>query len=165
MTYASSAGSFSAINLPTLGGDLVWKVHHDPTSFSLEVLADLDGDGVRNSTDCRPSDPTVWAVPAEVGDMGFAANGQTITLTSLAAQAGPATIYDVMRGRVSELPVGGGASETCVASGVTGTQVPDATTPALGTAIYYLARGTNVCGVGTWGSTSGGTQRVTLACP
>ena len=165
MTYATSTGSFGSINLPALGGDLVWKVHHDPTAFVLEVLADLDGDGVRNSTDCRPSDPTVWAAPAEVGDIGFAANGQAITLTSLAAQAGPATIYDVMRGRVSELPVGGGASETCLASGVAGTQVPDSTTPALGTAIYYLARGSNVCGVGTWGSTSAGTQRVTLACP
>ena len=164
MTYGSSVGSFSAINLPTLGGDLVWKVHHDPTAFVLEVLADLDGDGVRNSTDCRPSDPTVWAIPSSVTGLGFTADGQ-VTWGSLAAQAGTATVYDVMRGRVSELPVGGGASETCLASGVSTTQMPDTTTPALGTALYYLVRGTNVCGVGTWGTTSAGAEHVTLACP
>ena len=96
--------------------------------------------------------------------LGFTADGQ-VTWGSLAAQAGTATVYDVMRGRVSELPVGGGASETCLASGVSTTQMPDTTTPALGTALYYLVRGTNVCGVGTWGTTSAGAEHVTLACP
>ena len=165
MTFPSSTGSFAAASFPALGGDLVWKIHHNPTSIVLEVLADLDGDGVRNASDCVPTDPTVWAAPAEVPDAGFAAGGQSFTWTSLAAQAGPATTYDVVRGLISELPVGGGASETCLGSGSTTNQVPDATTPALNTVLYYLVRGVNVCGTGTYGATSGGTERITAACP
>ena len=62
----ATSGAFSTINIPALGGDLVWKVHHNPTTFTLEVLADLDGDVIRNSQDCRPNDPAVCASPGEV---------------------------------------------------------------------------------------------------
>lgn len=165
MTFTSSTGTFEVLNLPSLGGDLVWKIHYNPTSIVLEVLADLDGDGVRNSEDCAPSDPTAWSVPAEVPGAAFAGDGQTFSWTSLAAQAGPATVYDAMRGLVSELPVGAGAAESCLASGATANQITDTSTPALGAAFYYLVRGKNVCGVGTYGSTTGGEPRLTTACP
>ena len=70
-----------------------------------------------------------------------------------------------MRGLVSELPAGGGAAETCLGSGSTANQVTDATTPALNTVFYYLVRGRNVCGTGTYGATSAGAERLTAACP
>ncbi|HYS05773.1 MAG TPA: hypothetical protein VEW47_11335 [Candidatus Dormibacteraeota bacterium] len=165
MTFPSSVGSFAAANLPALGGDLIWKIHHDPNSIVLEVLADLDGDGVRNSTDCAPQDPTLWAVPADITSDVFLSGGPTFSWTSLATQAGPATTYDVVRGLISQLPVGGGASETCLTSGNTATQVTDATTPPSRPGFYYLVRGVNACGVGTYGTTTSGAPRVTAACP
>lgn len=71
----------------------------------------------------------------------------------------------MVRGLISELPVGGGAAKTCLASGGTGNQVTDASVPPPGAGFYYLVRGSNVCGVGTYGATSAGVERVTSACP
>jgi hypothetical protein len=165
MTFGSAVGAFSSIDLPTLGGDLIWKVRNNPTSIVLEVLADLDGDGVRNLSDCRPEDPTVWSVPTEVSNVAIALDRQTVSWASLAAQAGPVTVYDAMRGLVSQLPAGGGAAETCLASGTAVTQLTDATTPAIGAGFYYLARGKNVCGTGTYGTRSNGVPRTPAICP
>jgi hypothetical protein len=165
MSFPSSAGTFTALDLPTLGGDLVWKIHYNPTSIVLEILADLDGDGVRNLSDCAPLDPTAWSLPAEVAGVVFGANQQTLSWGSLAAQAGPALTYDLMRGLISQQPVGGGAAETCLAPDTGATQSTDASIPAIGAGLYYLVRGTNVCGVGTYGSTSAGAPRNTAACP
>jgi len=165
MTFGSATGSFSSINLPTLGGDLVWKVHNNPTSIVLEVLDDLDGDGVRNMEDCAPQDPTVWAVPAEVAAVALSLDGQAVSWGSLAAQAGPATTYDALRGLIAQLPAGGGAAETCLASGSAATQLTDATSPAVGTGIYYLTRGRNICGIGSYGTRSNGVPRTPAICP
>jgi hypothetical protein len=165
MTFASSTGEFGTMNLPPLAGDLNWKYHHNPTSIILEALIDLDGDGVSNAIDCAPNDATAWSLPAEVAGVGFAADGQTLSWGSLAAQAGPAIVYDVMRGQVGQWPVGSGAAETCLVSDTAATQITDSTTPAVGAALYYLTRGANVCGIGTYGNRSNGTPRVTPICP
>lgn len=60
--------------------------------------------------------------------------------------------YEAARGNVVELPVGDGASEVCVASGVTGTSTLDADVPDAGEARWYLVRGRNTCGAGDYGS-------------
>jgi N-acetylneuraminic acid mutarotase len=86
---------------------------------------------------------------------------QTLTWT---AAAGNGVQHDVLRGQTSELPVGTGISETCLAQGV-GTTTTDATSPAVGAGFWYLARGTNACGKGPWGFDSFGTVRDSLACP
>jgi hypothetical protein len=65
----------------------------------------------------------------------------------------------------SQLPTGGKPAETCLAPDSGSTQFVDATTPAIGTGHYYLVRGSNVCGVGTYGTTSGGAPRNTAVCP
>ena len=80
---------------------------------------------------------------------------------SAAAQA---TEYDVARGRVDALPVGSTVDEACFGH-LTGPSVVDAATPDLGAAFWYLARGRNACGAGTYGSQSNGVPRVTTACP
>lgn len=68
--------------------------------------------------------------------------------------ASPAVRYDVARGLVSELPVGDGPSETCLApGGAITTSLVDTTVPSPATAFWYLVRGRNGCGTGPYGST------------
>jgi hypothetical protein len=94
---------------------------------------------------------------------GLAAAGDKVTYTWSAAIF--ATQYDVVRGLMAALPVGpGGDDEVCFADRVDATFV-DTTIPALGTAFWYLVRGENACGVGTYGTQSNGTLRTTLTCP
>ena len=78
---------------------------------------------------------------------------------------GDGTVYDLMRGGITELPVGTGASETCVQSSIAATEFPDSYVPAPGETVYYLVRSVNVCGIGTygWGTLFG--TRVSNACP
>ncbi|HET9300743.1 MAG TPA: hypothetical protein VFO11_12420, partial [Candidatus Polarisedimenticolaceae bacterium] len=163
LTFPSSTGTFSASNLPPLP-NIVWLVRYNPTSVVLEAAGDQDEDGTPNGSDCAPSDPTAWGVPAEVTGAGFGANKQTLSWTSQAIAAGPSTLYDVVRGSVALLPVGSGG-ETCLTPGTATAQTSDATLPAVGTGSYYLVRARNVCAVGTYGTRTGGVPRTTAACP
>jgi len=74
-------------------------------------------------------------------------------------------VYDVVRGVTGELPVGAGASETCLEAGLAGTSLADDAVPPRGQSYWYLVRGRNACGVGTYGAESGGEERATTACP
>ena len=73
-------------------------------------------------------------------------------------------MYDVVRGGTADLPVGGGG-ETCLVSGAATPLIVDAGEPVPGAAFYYLVRAKNACGVGTYGTRTGGTPRTTAACP
>jgi hypothetical protein len=76
-----------------------------------------------------------------------------------------ASDYDALRGLTPFLPVGpGGGDEACGAS-LGGPAFTDGSNPPLGTAYWYIARGKNSCGVGTWGRQSNGTPRTTTTCP
>jgi len=97
----------------------------------------------------------------EVLGMAFAADAETLSWTPEAGAA----VYDVMRGSLSELPVGDKPDETCIASQVSATSTTDATLPAPGTGLYYLVRGADACGLGSYGITSGGSGRVSTVCP
>lgn len=112
---------------------------------------------------------TGWSALGEVGGLGFASDKATLAWNPLPY---PAIIYDVPRGLVAEFPVGTGPAETCVVPGGTvGTSVTDATVPGAGTAFWYLVRGRNLCGGGSYGAAySPGTPwhdvpRTPAACP
>jgi hypothetical protein len=106
-------------------------------------------------------------VPAQVAGARFGADHATLSWTSLAAQAGPAVVYDVLRGALAQLPggVGSGAAETCLATGTPTAQITDSSIPVPAAAYYYLVRGSHVCGDGTWGSPSSGPPYSPTACP
>jgi hypothetical protein len=154
LAFPSATGAFSTINAPILPGNLVWQVLTEPDAVVLEVI-----------TDCAPLDADVWSVPAEVSGVAFGTNNQTISWTSLGLQAGPATTYDLMRGLISQLPAGGGPAETCLAQDIGSTQFEESATPESGAGFYYLVRGSNACGVGTYGASSGGVPRHAPVCP
>jgi photosystem II stability/assembly factor-like uncharacterized protein len=126
--------------------------------------ADADGDGRDNLADCRPDDPTVFAVPGEVSGLAFGADRLTLSWDSAAPAAGSATEHQLLRGLVSALPVGD-ASDTCLVAGTLATSVIDADAPPAEAAFWYLVRARNACGTGTYGTASGGTPRVGTACP
>ena len=129
------------------------------------LALDRDGDGHLDRNDCAPSDATVWGSPSEVGGAVFFADKATLSWNSLATQAGPGTVYDVLRGSIRELPVGSGASEICLGDNSAALSWSDGAVPIAGGAFFYLVRGENVCGIGAYGTQSTGVVRTSPACP
>jgi agmatine/peptidylarginine deiminase len=123
---------------------------------------DADSDLVGDVCDCAPGDGTAFATPHEINSLR--PTGDEITLEWDADESGSGTVYDVLRGDLGELPVGGGLSESCVASGWPGTS-HDTDDPVAGSGYYFLVRGSNACGYGTYGEGSSGAPRVATACP
>ncbi len=91
--------------------------------------------------------------PGTPGSTGWAGSTVSYAWPSLAAQAGPATAYDVVTGALSGLAQAGGfADATCLASALPGTAYDDARPlPPPGDGAYVLVRGVNACGRGTTG--------------
>ena len=98
-------------------------------------------------------------LPGEVS--GFAASSATSFAWN---DLGPGTTYDVLRGAIGEFPVGSGGSETYHQS-TAAPMTSDATPPPAGSGVYYLVRGENVCGNGSYGAATGGAPRLSGACP
>ena len=124
-----------------------------------------DGDVRGDACDCAASNASVFAVPSEILNVALLDDKTTLTWDSDAANSGSGTKYDVMRGTIAQLPVGGGAAETCAANESTGTTLTGLATPAAGTGHYYLVRGGNSCGTGGYGTESDGGPRAGVACP
>lgn len=125
---------------------------------------DADGDGSPNDFDCASSDAGAFAIPPEVFAL-LAPDKTSFAWESAAAFAGPATVHDVLRGSVGEWPVGAGAAETCLATGIAGGFGPSGPAPPAGSGFYFLVRARNVCGSGSYGYTSSGGLRISAACP
>jgi hypothetical protein len=126
---------------------------------------DGDADGAGNACDCAPTDGGAYQVPAEVADLALGADQTTVTWSSAAPGAGSFTVHDVLSGEIDELPVGSSGLESCLGAGILDTSLMDFSTPALGRGFWYLTRGRNVCGVGTYGTRSDGVERDTFTCP
>ncbi len=103
--------------------------------------------------------------PLEVTGVAWDADKTTLRWRSAALDAGAATVHDVARGALGQWPVGAGAAENCLASGIQAASATDATVPDPMAGFWYLLRGRNPCGTGTWGQATGGTERTTGACP
>jgi hypothetical protein len=125
---------------------------------------DDDNDGVADASDCAPFDPTLSAPPLEVtGVQVNKAGGTTLQWTS-----GGQGLHDVASGGLANLRSDGNVgAATCAQNDVNGTTWTDARPdPAPGGGYYYLVRGQNGCGNGTYGQATGGSERVpAAACP
>lgn len=102
-------------------------------------------------------------MPGEVS--GLTLDGDVLIWNSTAPGAGSATVYDIVRGGLHELPVGSGSSDICLAQGGAALSTTDPALPLIGEGYWYLARARNVCGAGPYGSGSDGTPRNTAICP
>ena len=76
-----------------------------------------------------------------------------------------ATRYDVVRGSLSALPLGPGAADEVCFDDLPGPSLVDPTDPAPDTGFWYLSRGENSCGNGSYGQQSDGTPRTSTTCP
>jgi len=97
--------------------------------------------------------------PQEVADLTSAADNTTFTWPAVL----DATSYDVVRGLTSALAVGPGGEFRF--GGPSGAALVGTAVPAPGTAFWYLARGDNACGIGSYGQQNDGTSRLTSTCP
>ena len=122
------------------------------------TVGDTCGNGVCNAG-------TTITAPAEATGVAAAADKTTFSWTAVPA----ATQYDVVRGSLSAFPVGpGGGDESCF-NDLAVPSLSDGTVPAAGSGFWYLSRGQNACGNGTYG-TQGvngvpGAPRITTTCP
>ena len=125
---------------------------------------DTDGDGTMCAADCNDADAGAHAAPSEITGQVFV-DAETMTWNSAAPAAGSATVHDVLVGLISEFPVGSGAGEACLASGIAESSTTDTGIPPSGDGFWYLIRGRNNCEAGPYGTDSAGTPRTSGACP
>jgi len=127
---------------------------------------DDDNDGVADVLDCAPFDASVSAPSGEVADVTVTKSPQSAL--SWDALADGTTSYDVVGGTLSLLLAAGSVTDAaCLQNNVAATTwsdpLPD---PVPGDGRYYLVRGQNLCGPGSYGADSGGAPRVPGApCP
>jgi len=138
-----------------------------------------DGTGCNDGNACTTGDAcsggacggTPGSPPAEVDSGVRLARSGSDAVISWQLAAG-ATSSAVLRGLVGALPVGpGGGDETCLAGSLPSTTLswPDSLNPASGSCFWYLIRGDNACGHGSYGLQGvhgvPGAPRVSTTCP
>ena len=121
--------------------------------------SDDDSDGVPDTLDCAPGDPTVAHAAAPITDLTVERH-----LLSWTAQD-PGTTYDAARGDLAELRSGSTITSTCLGAYLTTPSVADdLIDPEPDAGYWYLVRAVNICGDSGWGDTGGPDWRV-AACP
>jgi len=133
------------------------------TKDNSNLPGDRDCDAAPDATDCAPADPTAFALP-EVDGVRFT-DDTSLSWSSAIPYAGSGTVHDIVRGSLAELPVGGGASESCLLTGSPGASATESSSPVGGAGFWFLVRARNACGAGSYGTTSAAVPRNSTACP
>lgn len=143
-------------------------------NFDGDAMGDLcdpddDNDTFLDIADCRPMDMTLWAPPDELPITLSVIQDGTVSWSTLAALAGPATLYDLIRGPLGDLRGSPSGDEfdtsTCSSNDAFALTLNDPDTLPSGEGFYYVVRGENACGTGLYGRLSTGAERVSPACP
>jgi ELWxxDGT repeat protein len=130
-----------------------------------QPACDADGDGAIDAEDCAPADPGARSVPAEVAGVTVTKDPGGIAVVSwmdAAADAGPATRFEVALDALDALRLVRSANAPCVARSL---PAPPWTSGPAGS-WYALVRAANACGPAPatgWGADSEGAERP--ACP
>ncbi len=146
------------ISTPDRDGDGLSDLCDNCPQVANSSQADADHDTRGDACDCSATDPTAWAIPTEVSGLRLARSTLGSAYTDLSwlpldGQAGPSTRYDVIKGTLAALHSSGAfSSVACLEEDVpTSGIVSPNEMPAAGDGFWYLVRGENPCGSGTWG--------------
>ena len=115
---------------------------------------DADSDSICGDLDCSDTNPLVWSVPIEVTNLTVSTAGPThLSWDGQNSLVGPETTYDLVSGPL--LSEGGFSflPGACLETGLGSTYSDIRPDPAPEEGFWYLVRGTNSCGAGTFGST------------
>ena len=149
----------STLNAPSGGGAAVWTGSMmvvwgggSGGRYIVSDFPDLDGDGYAGCAECNDADALVWLPPLEVTHLALAGSGPTtVSWDSQGTLVGPGTAYDLVSGTLA-IGTPSFASATCL-QGQGSTSYSDTrTAPAPGLGYWYLSRGKNSCGAGTYGT-------------
>jgi hypothetical protein len=169
---ATSALTFTSASI----NEHTVPVEIDDGLFSITCAGATNGVSCNDGNPCTGGDAcqggvcagVAIQVPHEIAGVTFGADHATITWSS-AASAGPGTVHDVIRGIGTQLPVGSGAGESCLVPGSAAATASDTATPPAGGLYWYLVRGRNGCGNGTYGfrriAGVPGPERTSAVCP
>jgi hypothetical protein len=132
------------------------------------TLPDADQDFHPNALcggdDCDDADPSAWGVPVEVTNLGVNPPAPAgVSWDGQGFLVGPATLYDLASGALLQAPRVSYGSSVCLQTGTSTSHVDGRANPPLGTGYWYLVRGRNTCGTGTYGSPAQDSQ--ILSCP
>ena len=136
-----------------------------PAAGCTHTVQDLDSDGHCDAQDCAPNDPGAFAFAPEVNGLVAGADKTTLNWNSVSAFAGTGTSYALLRGSITSYLFGSGPSETCLASVLLSPTTADATVPDPDGGFWYLVRGHNSCGAGSYGIASDLSERISSSCP
>lgn len=120
---------------------------------------DIDGDGFPNPLDCAPSSPLAVTLPGEVPGLTVAREaGETTVAWTESLPPGFRNAYDVLSGDLLQVRATSHydpAHLDCTAGSAWSLYAIDALPdPLPGGVVFYLVRGRNLCGVGTYGDSS-----------
>jgi hypothetical protein len=117
---------------------------------------DNDNDGRGDVCDCNSQDGTVFAVPGQAGGLVLGKNAVNpdtdvdMVWGSLAATAGSGTMYDVVAGRLNDIGPNGLLPDECSANDLPSPGVTANRALQPGEGVWYIVRGQNSCGDGSW---------------
>ncbi len=152
-SYAFSTPNADATAVWTGGFMIVWAKNWGGR-YALEQSVDNDGDGRTDcGGDCDDTNPLVWSRPAEVSNLWISAASPTsLSWDDQGSLAGSGTQYDLASGALLSSGQADLASGTCLWSGMAATQADARPDPDAVSGFWYLVRGRNSCGMGTYGS-------------
>jgi hypothetical protein len=150
---------------PDTDGDGLADILDNCPSDANPSQANGDGDPLGDDCDCAPADPAAFALPGPVKNVRLdGAAAATLSWDELGETAGESTVYDVVSSSLTQLKSQGTfTGAICLADDEPDGGMGDSRGLATAQGFVYLVRGENVCGAGSYGAGSAGTNaRITL---
>ena len=129
---------------------------------------DQDGDGRTSCNgDCNDLDPGTWGSPVELSGVIVGQSVPTnLNWSDVGPLIGPGVTYDMVSGSMGPQTGINFSSGACLQSGLGSPNYTDPRTgPSPDGGYWYLVRSRNSCGIGTFGASSSGAERILPSCP